>query len=56
MHGYDPSVPSTRAIALSNRPLPAALTHVVDFRAFFGAELEARRASSLRLAVGGIDA
>jgi hypothetical protein len=56
MHGYDPSVPSTRAIMLSNRPLPAALTHVVDFRAFFGAELEARRASSLRLAVGGIDA
>ena len=55
MHGYHPSEPTSRAIVLSNRPLPAALTHVVDFRAFFLGELEARRASSLRLAVGGLE-
>jgi hypothetical protein len=55
MHGYHPSEPTSRAIVLSNRPLPAALTHVVDFRAFFLTELEARRASSLRLAAGGVE-
>jgi hypothetical protein len=44
MHGYDPAVPSSRAILLSNRPLPPALSHVVDFRAFFAAELDQRAA------------
>ncbi len=55
MHGYHPSAPTSRAIVLSNRSLPAGLSHVVDFRAFFVSELEARRASSLRLAVGGLE-
>jgi len=46
MHGYDPAVPSSRAVLLSNRPLPPALSHVVDFRAFFAAELDARAAAT----------
>jgi hypothetical protein len=44
MHGYDPAVSSSRALLLSNRPLPSDLSHVVDFRAFFGTQLAARRA------------
>lgn len=46
MHGYDPAVPSSRAILLANRPLPPALSHVVDFRAFFAAELDQRAAAA----------
>ena len=48
MHGYDPSTSASRALLLSNRPLPEGLSHVVDFRAFFGQELEARQAASAR--------
>ncbi len=46
MHGYDPAVASSRAVVLSNRPLPPGLSHVVDFRAYFAAELDARAAAS----------
>jgi hypothetical protein len=45
MHGYDPVAPSSQALLLSNRPLPPALSHVVDFRGFFAAELDARAAA-----------
>jgi len=45
MHGYDPAAPSSQALLLSNRPLPPALSHVVDFRAFFASELDARAAA-----------
>lgn len=47
MHGYDPATPASRALLLSNRPLPAGLTHIVDFRAFLAAELDARAAGAL---------
>jgi hypothetical protein len=53
MHGYDPATPGSRALLLSNRPLPAGLSHVVDFRAFFGAELAARSAALPRYAAAG---
>jgi len=53
MHGYDPATPGSRALLLSNRPLPAGMSHVVDFRAFFGAELEARRHALPRYATTG---
>lgn len=32
MHGYRPEEPTSRAIALSNRPLPNGLRHVVEVR------------------------
>jgi hypothetical protein len=44
MHGYDPASSASRAVFLSNRPLPAGLAHVVDVRAFLSSELEARAA------------
>jgi hypothetical protein len=47
MHGYDPATPGSQALLLSNRPLPDGLDHVVDFRAFFNQELDARQAASL---------
>ena len=53
MHGYDPATPGSRALLLSNRPLPAELSHVVDFRAFFGAELTARGTALPRYAAAG---
>jgi len=52
MHGYDPATPGSQALLLSNRPLPAGLDHVVDFRAFFNRELDARQAASLPTAAG----
>lgn len=45
MHGYDPATTGSRALLLSNRPLPEGLSHVVDFRAYFNSELEARQAA-----------
>jgi hypothetical protein len=45
MHGYDPATSASRAVFLSNRPLPDGLAHVVDVRAFLAAELDARAAS-----------
>ncbi len=53
MHGYDPKAPGSRALLLSSRELPGDLAHVVDFRAFFGAELEARRVALPRYAASG---
>ena len=47
MHGYDPATTGSRALLLSNRPLPADMAHVVDFRAFFNRELDACQAASL---------
>lgn len=38
MHGYRPEEPTSRAIALSNRPLGAGVAHVVDLRAFLQGE------------------
>jgi hypothetical protein len=46
MHGYDPATPASRALLLSNRPLPAGLSHIVDVRGFVAAELEARDAAA----------
>ena len=45
MHGYDPATPGSQALLLSNRPLPEGVNHVVDFRAFFNRELDARQAA-----------
>ena len=53
MHGYDPATSASRALLLSNRGLPAGLSHVVDFRAFFGAELEARGAEAAGYTAAG---
>ncbi|MEP7028801.1 MAG: alkaline phosphatase family protein [Candidatus Eisenbacteria bacterium] len=53
MHGYDPATPGSQALLLSNRELPQDLAHVVDFRAFFGSELGARRAGLTRHAASG---
>lgn len=50
MHGYDPATKGSQALLLSNRPLPAGLAHVVDFRAFFGQELAARETPRLEAA------
>jgi hypothetical protein len=46
MHGYDPATPASRALLLSNRPLPAGLSHIVDVRGFLAAELDARAAAA----------
>ena len=47
MHGYDPATPASRATFLSNRPLPAGLSHIVDVRGFLAGELDARGAAAL---------
>lgn len=41
MHGYDPSHPDMPGILMSNRPLPAATTHLAHLRAFLELELDA---------------
>jgi hypothetical protein len=46
MHGYDPASSASRAVLLSNRPLPAGLSHIVDLRAHLAAELDARAAAA----------
>lgn len=43
MHGYDPSHPDMAALLMSNRPIPEAVSHLTDVRAFLESEL-ARRA------------
>jgi hypothetical protein len=54
MHGYDPATPDSRALLLSNRPLPSDLTHIVDVRAFLSGELDARSAAALTPAPLGV--
>jgi len=46
MHGYDPATSASRAVMMSNRPLPEGLAHVVDVRAFLAGELDARLAGA----------
>ena len=53
MHGYDPATPASRATFLSNRPLPAGLSHIVDVRAFLAGELDARAAAAALAASPG---
>ncbi|MGH7726810.1 MAG: alkaline phosphatase family protein [Candidatus Eiseniibacteriota bacterium] len=53
MHGYEPSVSSSRALLLSNRVLPHGLSHVVDFRGFLASEIDQGRATRSRVALGG---
>lgn len=54
MHGYDPAYSSTRALLLSNRPVPAGLAHVVDLRAHLVSEMDQSRAlrTNVALAAG----
>jgi hypothetical protein len=42
MHGYHPDEPTTRAVFLSGRPLPADLGHIVDVAAHLARESEER--------------
>ena len=42
MHGYHPDEPSSRAVLLSDRPLPAGLEHVAGVAAHLASESEAR--------------
>ena len=46
MHGYDPATSASRATFLSNRPLPAGLSHIVDVRGFLAGELDLRAAAA----------
>jgi len=39
MHGYDPAHPDMAALLWANRPLPGAVRHLGDVRAFLEAEL-----------------
>ena len=52
MHGYDPATPLSRALFLSNRPLPDGLSHIVDVRGFLAGELDARAEAGLSGRVG----
>jgi hypothetical protein len=45
MHGYDPAHPDMAALLLANRPLPVAVRHLRDVRAFLEAELDALAAT-----------
>jgi len=45
MHGYDPSHPDMAALLMSNRPIPEAVRHLTDVRAFLESELAAGRAA-----------
>jgi hypothetical protein len=45
MHGYDPSHPDMPGVLMSNRPLPAAATHLAHLRGFLEAELDALKAA-----------
>jgi hypothetical protein len=47
MHGYDPATPASQATFLSNRALPAGLSHIVDVRGFLAGELDARGAAGM---------
>jgi hypothetical protein len=46
MHGYDPSHPDMAALLMSNRPIPEAVRHLTDVRAFLESELAASRAAT----------
>ena len=42
MHGYDPLHPDMAALLMSNRPIPEAVRHLTDVRAFLESELARR--------------
>jgi hypothetical protein len=44
MHGYDPRHPDMPGLLASNRPLPAAVTHLAHLRSFLERELDASAA------------
>lgn len=48
MHGYHPSEPTSRAVFLSNRPLPRELAHVVDVAKHLESECDERESCPAR--------